>query len=302
MGAGEDVETARAVIERRRLRRRVGFWRLVAVAAAVLAAAALFWREMPGTPHVARFAVLGPIFDDHDRDATLRALARDDSVAAVVLRIDSPGGTVAGSEALYEALRVVAEAKPTVAVMGEAAASGGYVAALAADHIIARGATITGSIGVIAEFPNAEGLLETLGVGVERVASAPLKAEPSPFRAPTPEAIEAQRLLIADSYAWFLGLVADRRGLTLDEARRLGDGRVYTGRQARDNGLIDAIGGEPEARAWLAENHGVPPSLGVRDVEVDRDEGGVADLLGRIGLRDMIDRYSGGWRLMAILR
>jgi protease-4 len=300
---GDDYADARAIIDRRRLRRRLTFWRLAAIAVAVFAAAIFFWRDLAGAPYVARFAVVGPIFDDFDRDRTLRRLARDDDVVAVVVRIDSPGGTVAGSEALYDSLRTVAKAKPVVAVMGEAAASGGYVAALAAERIFARGATLTGSIGVVAEFPNVEGLLREIGVQVNRVASAPLKAEPSPFRAPSDAVLAAQEALIADSYDWFVGLVAERRGLSPERARELGDGRVYTGRQAQENGLIDAIGGEPEARAWLAEARDVPERLPTRRIDVEREDDGVAGMLGGVSLRGLAESLTAGQlRLMAILR
>ena len=128
---------------------------------------------------MARIRVDGMIFDDQLRDETLRQLAKSERIKGVIVHINSPGGTVAGSEALYESLRKVAALKPVVAVMSEAAASGGYITAIAADHIVARGNTLTGSIGVIAEIPNIVGLMEMLGVDVTRVKSAPLKAEPS---------------------------------------------------------------------------------------------------------------------------
>lgn len=295
-----------AVIERRRLRRRLGFWRIVAIAAVLGTVGAAVWRAVPTGPYVARFDVTGAIFDDPERDATLRELARDEDVRAVMLRINSPGGSVAGSEALHEALRAVAEAKPLVAVLGEVAASGGYIAAIAADHIVARGGTVTGSIGVIAEFPNVEGLLDTLGVDVARVASAPLKAEPSPFREPSAAALAAQRSLIEDSYDWFLSLVAARRGLAPEDARRLGDGRVYTGRQAAAEGLIDAVGGESVARDWLETARGVPPSLPLRDVEIDREDDGLLGPLGGaalgLRLRKAAAELGAGPALMAIQR
>lgn len=299
-GARADL---RALIDRRRLRRRVTLWRLVAIVALVVAAAAIGWRVAPTGEHVARFTISGVIFDDADRDRTLRRIAEDDAVRALVLRIDSPGGSVAGSEALYQAIRDVAARKPVVAVMGEVAASGGYIASIAADHILARGATLTGSIGVVAEFPNVEELLDAIGVGVARVASDPLKAEPSPFRAPTPEALASQGRLIADAYDWFVGLVADRRGMTAAEARAVGDGRVFSGRLALDAGLIDAIGGEEQARDWLAEAHAVPRDLPAREVEIDRPGVSPFDLGdAATGLRAAAQAWIGRPHLMAILR
>ena len=301
--AGDRLDAeARHILERRRLRRRLGFWRLAAVVALLAAVGAVSWRLAPTGDHVARVSVFGTIVDDPDRDAMIRDLARDASVQAVILRIDSPGGTVAGSEALYEALRELATFKPVAAVMGEVAASGGYAIALAADRIVARGSTLTGSIGVVAEYPNIERLLETVGVGISRVASAPLKAEPSPFRAPDEAVLAAQRALIADAYAWFLGLVTERRGLDETAARQAGDGRVFSGRQALALGLVDALGGEPEARAWLAEARGVPVSLPVRDVEPERDAPWFAALLDVAAGRGALMDWAQGPRLLAVMR
>jgi protease-4 len=287
--------------ERRRLRRRIGFWRLVALLAVVGAAAALAWQAAPDPTRIARVEITGTIFDDAERDAMLARAARDERIAAVVVRIDSPGGTVAGSEALYEALREVAERKPLVAVIGEVAASGGYIAALAADRIVARGNSITGSIGVIAEFPNIERLLDTLGIGFSRVASAPLKAEPSPFRAPSPDVLAAQQAVIADAYDWFVGLVAERRRLTDARARELGDGRIYSGRQALAASLIDEIGGEDAALAWLRQARGIDADIPVRDLRPSSDP------LDRIGLPDLarleatLARLLSGPRPMAMM-
>ncbi|MFN3615186.1 MAG: signal peptide peptidase SppA [Rubrimonas sp.] len=305
-GEGEGLD-ARAILDRRRLRRRLGLWRLLAIAAVAAAVATIGWRAAPEggpleRPHVARFAVEGVILDDPDRDRTLRRLAESDAARAVIVRIDSPGGTVTGSEALFQSLRAIAERKPVVAVMGEAAASGGYIAALAADRILARGGTLTGSIGVVAEFPNIQELLDNIGVGFSRVASGPLKAEPSPLREPSPEVLAAQEALIADSYAWFIGLVAERRGFDEQTARALGDGRVFTGRQAAAVGLVDQIGGEPEARDWLADARGVARNLPVRDVEVDRPRRSLFALVEAQARRALLEAWAAAPRLMAVVR
>jgi protease-4 len=296
------VTDARGILERRRLRRRVAFWRLLALALAVVAVGVAVGPDFARGPYVARHDVAGVIMGDAAREDMLRAIAEDDDVLALVLRIDSPGGTVAGSESLYLALREVAEAKPVVAVMGEVAASGGYIAALAADRILARGATITGSIGVVAEYPDVSELLDTLGVAFSRVASAPLKAEPSPLRTPSDEALEAQAAIVEDAYDWFLGLVAERRGLDGDALRSVGDGRVFSGRQAVENGLVDALGGEAEALDWLVEARGVDADAPVRDVAPEAEGLGLIDrVLGRDALAALK-----GWarspRLMAVLR
>lgn len=261
--------TADLVLERRRIRRRLAFWRILAIVAVVAAIIALipYAGGAGHGDHIARLRVDGMILDDLRRDEMLGKIAEDQRVKAVILHINSPGGTVAASEALYENLRRIGESRPIVAVMSEAAASGGYVAALSADHIIARGNTLTGSIGVIAEIPNLEGLMEMLGVGVTRVKSAPLKAEPSFTETPSEAALEAERVLIADSFAWFKQLVADRRGFDVATLEAVADGRVFTGRQAVANGLIDSLGGEPAARDWLSKERGIDAEMEAVDYD-----------------------------------
>jgi protease-4 len=268
-----------ALTERRRLRRRLAFWRIAAVLALAAMAAALLWRAPAGGTYVARHELVGLIVADDEQLALLRAIARDEDAQALVLRINSPGGTVAGSEALYAAIRAVAAEKPVVAVMGETAASGGYVAALAADRLYARGGTLTGSIGVVAHYPNVDALLDRIGVDVAQIASGPLKAEPSPFSDPSRRALDWQEALIADSHAWFLALVAERRGFSAARARELGDGRAFTGRQALAAELIDEIGGEAEARDWLDAARGVSAALPTRTLETDDGAFGLLDLV-----------------------
>ncbi len=259
-----DIET---IIDRRRLKRRLSLWRLAALFAVGLAFLAL----IPGTglgptgDHVARVTLSGIIVDDRAQQELIREIGEDDNAKALLLYIDSPGGTTTGSEALYETVRAVSENKPVVAVLGTVAASGGYIAALSADHIVSRGNTITGSIGVLAEFTKVTGLMETLGVEVDVVRSAPLKAQPNMFEETPPEATQAMQDMISASYEWFIGLVVSRRNLDDQTARTLGDGRVYTGWQAVENGLVDAIGGEEAARAWLAAEHEIDNDLPTED-------------------------------------
>ncbi len=261
--------TVDLILERRRIRRRLAFWRIVAIIAVVVAIIALIPRAVGpiSGEHLARIRIGGIIFDDPARDAALRRLAESRRVKGVIVHINSPGGTVAGSEALYEGLRKVAARKPVVAVMSEAAASGGYITALATDYIVARGNTLTGSIGVVAEIPNIAGLLEMIGIDVIRVKSAPLKAEPNFTTRPDAAALSAERALIEDSYAWFKELVSERRGLSGIALDEVSDGRVFTGRQAVDLGLIDAIGDEDTARDWLAANRDLPADLDAVDYD-----------------------------------
>ena len=251
--------TSDMIFERRRIRRRLTFWRVLAVVALLaLLAVLLPWPSAgPVGDHVARIWIDGMILEDADRREALGELAEDDSARAVIVHINSPGGTVVASEILYRDLRDIAEVKPVVAVMATAAASGGYIAALAADRIIAHGNSITGSIGVVAEVPNFAQLLDNLGIEVTQVKSAPLKGEPSLFTEPAPGAFEAQEALIDDMFVWFKGLVAERRGMDASEVAEVANGRAYTGRQALELGLIDGLGDEEAALAWLEEAHGI---------------------------------------------
>lgn len=268
------------LIDRRRLKRSLTFWRVLAIVAAVAAVVAAVGRLYGGQTYIARLVVDGIIFDDPWRDEALADAATDGKVAALIVRIDSPGGTVAGGEALYESLRNVAKQKPVVAVMGGTATSAGYMTALAADRILARASSVTGSIGVIMQTADVTGLLEKLGVKPEAIKSGPLKAQPNPLEPFTTEAREAARGAILDLYHMFVDMVVDRRKMPRDKVLALSDGRVYTGRQALANGLIDALGGEPEARQWLADVRQIPRSLPVKDVEIEYEDGVWRSLLG----------------------
>jgi protease-4 len=262
------------LIDRRKLKRGLAFWRAAAVIA-VLGAAALIARDSGPAQSllgssVARLTVSGVITEDRERDQAIAAIGADRNVRALIVAIDSPGGTVSGGEALHRALSAVAAQKPVVAVMGGTAASAGYMVALPAERIFARQSTVTGSIGVLMQTTEFAGLLESLGIRAEALTSGPLKDQPSPFRPLTEEGRTALNAVIQDLYAQFVAMVAAGRRLDEAQVRPLADGRVFTGRQAVAAGLVDAIGGETEARAWLAAEKGVPANLPVR--EVARDE------------------------------
>ena len=258
--------TADMILERRRIRRSLTFWRIAAIVAFVIAVIAFLPRSGGSTgDHIARVTISGMILDDPARDRVLAQLAEGSDVKALIVRIDSPGGTVAASEAIYEGLRRIGSDKPIVSVMNEYAASGGYVSAIAGDYIVARGNTLTGSIGVVSEIPNVAGLLDMIGVEVNRVKSALLKAEPSFTGSPSPQALKAQEAIILDMFAWFKGLVAERRGLEGQSLETVTDGRAFTGRQALDLGLVDALGDQETALDWLAKAHNIDRDLPVVD-------------------------------------
>lgn len=263
---------AAEIVDRRRLRRKLSFWRIAAfvgLAVALVVAVRLGAGDdtfgTGGEPQVARISIDGFIAGSRDQLDLIARLEKAKHVRAVIVSINSPGGSTAGGEATYEALRRLAAVKPVVATMETVAASAAYMTALATDRILARRSTITGSIGVIFESPEVSGLLEKLGIKMDEIKSAPLKAEPSPFHPASAEARAVIAGVVADTFGWFVDLVAERRALDRPTALGLADGRVYTGAQALTAKLVDEIGGEEAARAWLASAKGVARELPVRD-------------------------------------
>jgi protease-4 len=272
--------TAEDLIDRRRLRRKLTFWRVAAfavAAAAILGLAAALYGERTGD-HIAKVKIEGTILEDEDLIARLDRMRTSPAVKGVILEISSPGGTTAGGEAIFDAVRKLAAEKPVVAQVGTLAASAGYMIASASDHIVARQSSIVGSIGVLLQFPDVTGLMDKLGIKLQEIKSSPLKAEPSPFNPTTEEERAMVRAMILDSYDWFVGLVQERRPLTREEVLALADGSVFTGRQALANRLVDALGGEKQAVAWLASK-GVPDTLPV--VEWKPRDSGAGLLFGR---------------------
>jgi protease-4 len=261
------------IVDRRRMRRKLTFWRVLAIFIAVVAIVAVTATVArrgdagitAGGNYVARVKITGLIRNDQERVDSLERLAKSRSAKAVIVRIDSPGGTTAGSEQLHTALKNIAAAKPLVVVVDGLAASGGYIAAMSADHIVAQETSLVGSIGVLFQYPNVSDLLKTIGVKVEEVKSSPLKAAPNGFEPTSPEARAAIEALVKDSYAWFRGMVKDRRKMddaTLDQVT---DGRVFTGRQGVALKLVDQLGNEKTAVAWLEKEKGLKADTPVRD-------------------------------------
>ncbi|WP_264597105.1 signal peptide peptidase SppA [Rhodoblastus acidophilus] len=261
------VET---VLDRRQLRRKLTRWRVAALGLAVIAilvAAGRFAGDAGTlTPHIARIEIGGLITGDRDTLKLIKS-AEDSKAAALIVQVASPGGTVTGSEHIYDELRRVAAKKPVVAVVDTMAASGGYIVALGADHIVADGNSLVGSIGVLFQFPNVSKLLDTIGVKVETIKSSPLKAAPNGLEPTSDAAKAAIDALVLDSYSWFKGIVKQRRNLNDDELAVVSDGRVFTGRQSMGLKLIDEFGGEREAIAWLEKQRNVAKGLPVKELK-----------------------------------
>nr|WP_272899050.1 signal peptide peptidase SppA [Anaplasma platys] len=222
---------------------------------------------MFGNSYIARVNVEGAISRNRSRDVLMEKIARDDAIKAVLLRIDSPGGTVGDSEVLYQQLRDIAAKKPVVAVMGNVAASGGYMIALAADHVVARNGTITGSIGVRSNYIGVSQIAKNLGITLRTIKTSEHKGAGSPFEEMSEGSIKLMQEVVDDFHRFFVGLVMAHRNMTEAEALKVSDGRVFTGSQAYNAGLIDEIGGEHEALEWLKEHKEVDINIPVRDLE-----------------------------------
>jgi protease-4 len=265
---------------------------------------------MAGAPGgtIARVQIEGLIRANQQRTEALSRLA-DSPARAVIVHINSPGGTVAGSEELYNSLIKLKAKKPMVVVVDGLAASGGYIAALASDRILAQQSAIVGSIGVIFQYPNVTELLKTIGVQIESIKSTPLKAAPSGYEPTSPEARAAVEAMVKDSYDWFRTLVRDRRRLDPGLLQQVSDGRVFTGRQAVELKLIDAIGDEQAAVDWLAKENNIDARTPVRDFPLSPRFGdlpflrvAVLGLLDGIGLNGLAEPFKEWGAIQAVER
>jgi protease-4 len=304
------------IVDRRRMRRKLTFWRVAAVFVAVVAvvtgAVVLSSNRavLTGGPGgaIARVTIQGLIRGNRDRVQAFDQLAKSNA-KAVIVHVNSPGGTVAGSEELYDSLTQLKAKMPVVVVVDGVAASGGYLAALAADRIVAGQSALIGSIGVIFQYPNVYELLKTIGVTVESVRSSPLKAAPSGFEPTSAEALAAVEALVKDSYDWFRNMVRDRRHMDEALLQRVADGRVFTGRQALELRLIDALGNEQTAVDWLAKERNIDPRTPVRDYRLTPRFGdlpflhlAVIGVLDAVGLTTFARRFEEWGTVQAIER
>lgn len=263
-----------SILDRRRLRRKLGVWRSLAVVAVIIALAVTAvltgkTKDLIGQEQIARVTISGVISEDRRQLNMLKRIADDKNVKGVLLFVNSPGGTTTGAEALFNGIRAVSANKPVVAQFGTVAASAAYIAGLATDHIVARENTITGSVGVIMQWPEVTGLLEKIGVKMNEIKSGPLKATPSPFQPVSPEARRITEEMISEGQKWFVGLVEKRRKVNVNTIPGLTEGRVYLGRNALRHKLIDAIGGEDEAIEWMVKQRNVASGLKIVDWKPD---------------------------------
>jgi len=253
-------------------------------------------RDSQGFGLGGRIAVLdidGVISDDEDLLEQIRKFRDDASVKGFLVRINSPGGVVGPSQSIFEELKKLRDEEelPVIAAIGGVGASGGYYIALGADSIFALPGSITGSIGVIMEYPDASELMDKVGVQMQVVKSAEHKDVGSPFRPITPGDRQILNELVSDVYQQFVETVATERNLSRDIVASVADGRILSGRQALTHGLIDRLGNSNDALAAVGRMAGLgneprviyPPrqKFGMLDLLMDQGTGGILSRLVR---------------------
>ncbi|MCL0071367.1 signal peptide peptidase SppA [Thermodesulfovibrionales bacterium] len=238
---------------------------------------AFFKKELVVAERVALVRVVGPILQAEDIVREIRRHTKDTSILAIALRIDSPGGGVAATQEIYEEVKRAAVVKPVIVSMGGVAASGGLYIALPASKIIANPGTITGSIGVMMKAPNIERFMDKLGIEMDIVKSGVHKDMASVFREMGEEEREILQGVIEDVHEQFIEAVSKGREMPIEEARLLADGRVFSGRQAMEVGLVDALGCLRHAIMVAAEAAGI---VGEPKVVTIKREPTILDLLG----------------------
>ncbi|RJQ51799.1 MAG: signal peptide peptidase SppA [Nitrospiraceae bacterium] len=235
-----------------------------------------FGRKVSLGDKVALVRVTGVIVDSTDIIEELKEYAKDNSIKAVILRIDSPGGAVAPSQEIYEEVLKIKEKKKVVVSMGTVAASGGYYISAPADKIVANAGTLTGSIGVIMEIPNISGLMQKIGVETQVIKSGEHKDIASVFKSLKPEEKQILQEVLDDVHSQFIQAVSEGRGMDFEEIKKLADGRIFTGRMAKEAGLVDELGNLQDAIMLAGRLTGIK---GEPEVVQKKEETGVLDLL-----------------------
>ncbi len=279
-----------SLVERSKLKSQVTLWRALTFIVIILTIFFVYlvdkkWEEKENKgkgPYIARVDVDGIIMEDQERVDIIDEIANNDDIKGVIVHINSPGGTAVGGEQLYGALKDLSAKKPVVAVMDSLAASAAYLISLGCGHVFTHQGTITGSIGVIMEIPNLHDSAEKLGVKVDYIRTSPIKGSPTLFEPKNEKAYQNLDNMMQDFYTYFVKVVAENRKLPLDEAYKLSDGRVFSGKAAVDNKLVDEIGGEKEAYQWLVNTQSVPKDIKVREVKLKKPKKPFEEFFGSI--------------------
>lgn len=230
---------------------------VIAVLIIISGTFAFLKRGVPMGDRIGLVRIEGPIIDSKNAIDEIKEYSKDPSIKAIVLRVDSPGGAVAPSQEIYEEVRKATSSKKVVVSMGSIAASGGYYISSPATRIIANPGTLTGSLGVIMEIPNIEGLLNKVGIKAEVIKSGKHKDIASAFRGIGKEEREILQGVLDDVHEQFIKAVAEGRKMLPEDVRKLADGRIFTGRQAKDAGLVDELGSIEDAIKVAAKLSGI---------------------------------------------
>lgn len=264
------------IIERKQNKLKLRLWKLATILMFIVLIVVMIKKfNLPSSEYVttnsnyiAAVSIEDIIFEDTKRDKRLKKIIDDDKINALIVNVNSPGGTVVGSEKIYNILRKISAKKPVVIVMGTLAASGGYLISLGGDYIISHNGTITGSIGVIFQTLEVTDLAKTLGITFNNFKSGELKASPNPTEKVTEAVRQAIMSNVQDTYDYFIELVALRRGLAIEEVKKIADGRIYSSRQALKLKLVDAVGSEDDAIKWLQEVKKIDKDLKVKEFKI----------------------------------
>jgi protease IV len=217
----------------------------------------LFQKNIPLGSRLALIRIEGPIIDSKDAVDEIKEYTNDKSIKAIVLRVDSPGGAVAPSQEIYEEVRKAVSKKSVVVSMGSVAASGGYYISVPATKILANPGSLTGSIGVIMELPNIEGLMSKIGVRTEVIKSGEHKDIASMFRPLKKEERVILQGVMDNVHEQFMKAVSEKRNIPMEKLRTMADGRIFTGEQAKAHGLIDELGTLEDAIKTAADLAGI---------------------------------------------
>lgn len=259
------------IIDNYLLKKRARRWKYLALSIIIVFMIVSFVKFLPTkTDYIGTIDIEGTLYEDKLREQVLSDLKDDDYLKALIVNINSGGGSVVGSEKIYNALKDIATKKPVIAVLGTMATSGAYLVALSADHIIAYNGTLTGSIGVIMQSPEVTELADKLGIKFNNFKSSELKASPNLFEKLTTKAKEAIMFSIDDASDYFINLVAVNRNLSSEQIKEITLGKIYTGRQALKLNLVDQIGTSKDAILWLKINKGVNIDLKIDEIKTSR--------------------------------
>ena len=265
--------SADTLLERIKLKSQVSFWRNIAIISFVAIGLLIISNTFnlnPDNAFIARLDVKGIIVTDSKRIETLIDIKNNNNAKALIINVDSPGGTIVGGETLHNAIVEISKVKPVVVTMGNIAASGGYMVAIAGDRVFSRKGTLTGSVGVILQSFDATKMAEKIGIDFVTFKSGDMKAVPTPTARINPKQRQIIQNAIDEMQGYFIGLVKDKRNLEPEQLEIISDGRIFTGTQALEHNLVDAIGGQAEAVEWLRTEKKIPKSIKVRQIKVKR--------------------------------